>query len=174
MPVFDYEIYHQLDELKKLYGSNMSNSFIRSALISLDLPYEIRNGIEGITDKLDFYKHQGYRFEELYNGIYGMALFIYRARVEVVPSLKNSRALANVSDSEKILASMAADNLKAKGFRVEEFESPTECLAQLLTKRVIAIVELGSWVDIEIIGVRFRVSGVRGKNTEGRKQRTEI
>ena len=91
----------------------MSNSFIRSALISLDLPYEIRSGIEGITDKLDFNKQQGYRFEELYNGIYGMALFIYRARVDVVPSLKNSRSLGSVSDSEKILASMAAENLRA-------------------------------------------------------------
>ncbi len=91
----------------------MSNSFIRSALISLDLPYEIRSGIEGITDKLDYNKQQGYRFEELYNGIYGMALFIYRARMEVVPGLKNSRSLGTVSDSEKILASMAAENLKA-------------------------------------------------------------
>lgn len=113
MPVFDYEVFDKLDELKRQYESNMSNSFIRSALISLDLPYEIRSGIEGITDKLDYYKQQGYRFEEIYNGIYGMALFIYRARMEVVPSLKNSPSLSNVSNSEKILASMAADNLKA-------------------------------------------------------------
>ena len=113
MPVFDYNIFEKLDELKKQYESNMSNSFIRSALISLDLPYEIRSGIEGITDKLDYNKQQGYRFEELYNGIYGMALFIYRARMEVVPGLKNSRSLGTVSDSEKILASMAAENLKA-------------------------------------------------------------
>ena len=91
----------------------MSNAFIRSALISLDLPYEIRSGIEGITDKLDIFKQQGYRYEELYEGIYGMALFIYRARVEIVPSLKNRPALRNVSDSDKILASMAADNLRA-------------------------------------------------------------
>ena len=113
MPVFDYTIFDKLDDLKQHYESNMSNAFIRSALISMDLPYEIRNGIENITDKLDYYKHQGYRFEELYNGIYGMALFIYRARVEVVPSLKKNPSLHNVTESEKILASMAADNLKA-------------------------------------------------------------
>ncbi|OQY35651.1 MAG: hypothetical protein B6241_00220 [Spirochaetaceae bacterium 4572_59] len=113
MPIFDYEVFDKLDELKKQYESNMSNSFIRSALISLDLPYEIRSGIEGITDKLDYYKQQGYRFEEIYNGIYGMALFIYRARMEIVPYLKNSPSLSAVSASEKILASMAADNLKA-------------------------------------------------------------
>ena len=91
----------------------MSNSFIRTALISLDLPFEIRIGIESLTDKLDFFKQQGYRYDELYSGIYGMALFIYRARVEVVPSLKRSPSLSHVSDSEKILASMAADNLRA-------------------------------------------------------------
>ncbi len=113
LPVFNYEIFDKLDDLKKQYQSNMSNSYIRSALISLDLPYEIRSGIEGITDKLDFYKNQGYRFEELYNGIYGMALFIYKARMNVVPRLKSSPSLNNVSPSERVLAGMAADNLKA-------------------------------------------------------------
>lgn len=43
-----------------------------------------------------------------------------------------------------------ADILKKKGLPVEVFESPSECLAQLLKKRVVAIVELGSWVDIEM------------------------
>ena len=113
MPVFNYEIFDKLDELKKQYDSNMSNSFIRSALISLDLPYEIRSGIEGITDKLDFYKTQGYKFEELYNGIYGMAQFIYKARVQVVPRLKNNPGFSDISASERVLAGMAADNLKA-------------------------------------------------------------
>jgi len=113
LPVFDYAIFDKLDELKKQYESNMSNGFIRSALLSLDLSYEVRGGIEGLTDRLDYFKHQGYRFEELYNGVYGMAVFIYRARVEVVPHLKNSPAFSRVSDSEKILASMAANNLNA-------------------------------------------------------------
>ena len=43
-----------------------------------------------------------------------------------------------------------ADILKEKGFQVESFESPSECLAQLLAKQVTAIVELGSWIDIEM------------------------
>lgn len=113
MPVSDYAVLDKLEELKQLYDQNMSNTFIRSALISLDLPYEIRGGIEGITDKLEHYKHQGYRFEELYNGIYGMALFIYRARVEVLPDIKNSPTIRHVTESERILANMAAENLKA-------------------------------------------------------------
>jgi signal transduction histidine kinase/ActR/RegA family two-component response regulator len=43
-----------------------------------------------------------------------------------------------------------ADILKRKGFQVEEFQNPSENLAQLLGKRVSVIVELGSWVDIEM------------------------
>ena len=43
-----------------------------------------------------------------------------------------------------------ADVLKRKGLQVEEYESPTEGLLQLLAKKVIAIVELGSWIDIEV------------------------
>ncbi|MDC7241923.1 MAG: hypothetical protein PQJ50_16330 [Spirochaetales bacterium] len=113
MPVFDYEIFDMLDEVRKHYRSNMSNTFIRTALLSMDMPYDQRNSIEIITDKLEIYKSQGYKFEELYNGIYSLAVFIYKARLEIVPNLKGSSLLRDVSPSEKVLADMAANNLKA-------------------------------------------------------------
>lgn len=113
MPVFDYEVFDLLDEVRKHYRSNMSNTFIRSALLAMDMPYDQRNSIENITEKLEMYKNQGYRFEELYNGIYALAVFIYKARLEVIPGLKNSSFLRDASSSEKVLAGMAADNLKA-------------------------------------------------------------
>lgn len=113
MPVFDYEIFDMLDEVRKHYKNNMSNTFVRSALLSMDMPYDKRNAIEDITDKLDIFKNQGYRFDELYSGIYSMAVFIYKARVEVLPGLKNSSLLRDVSASDKILADMAANNLRS-------------------------------------------------------------
>jgi len=113
VPVFDYDVFDMLDEVRKHYRSNMSNTFIRSALLSMDMPYDQRNAIENLTDKLEMYKNQGYRFEELYIGIYSMAVFIYKARLEVIPGLKRSSFLRDASPSEKVLADMAADNLKA-------------------------------------------------------------
>ena len=113
MAVFDYDIFDMLDEVRTHYGSNMSNAFVRPALLSMDMPYDQRNSIENITEKLEMYKGQGYTFEELYKGIHAMAVFIYKARLEVVPSLKGSKLLADASSSEKVLAGMAADNLKA-------------------------------------------------------------
>lgn len=113
MPIFDYDIFDMLDEVRKHYRSNMSNTFIRSALLSMDMPYDQRNSIENITEKLEMYKNQGYKFEELYNGIYSISVFIYKARLEVIPGLKGSNLLKDASASEKVLAGMAADNLKA-------------------------------------------------------------
>jgi hypothetical protein len=113
VPVFDYDIFDMLDEVRKHYRSNMSNTFIRSALLSMDMPYDQRNYIENITEKLEMYKNQGYKFEELYNGIYSISVFIYKARIEVIPGLKGSNLLKDASASEKVLAGMAADNLKA-------------------------------------------------------------
>ncbi|MBF9015447.1 MULTISPECIES: hypothetical protein [unclassified Oceanispirochaeta] len=113
MPVFDYDIFDMLDEVRKHYRSNMSNTFIRSALLSMDMPYDQRNSIENITEKLEMYKNQGYKFEELYNGVYSISVFIYKARTEVIPGLKGSSLLKEASSSEKVLADMAADNLKA-------------------------------------------------------------
>ncbi len=111
MPVFDYEIFDMLAAVRDHYGSNMNNSYVRSALLSLDLPYKQRDSIENITNKIEMYRGQGYKFEELYSGIYGMALFIYKARLEVLPRLKGKGYLQGATPSEKVLASMAADNL---------------------------------------------------------------
>jgi len=113
VPVFDYDVFDTLDEVRKHYRSNMSNTFIRSALLSMDMPYDQRNSIENVTEKLEMYKNQGYRFEELYNGIYSLAVFIYKARLDVIPGIKVSSLLKDASPSEKVLAGMAADNLKA-------------------------------------------------------------
>ncbi len=113
MPVFDYDVFDMLDEVRKHYKGNMSNTFIRSALLAMDLPYAMRSSIENITDKVEMFRNQGYKFEELYNGIYGLSVFIYKARIEVIPGLKNSSYLRDASASERVLAEMAADNLKA-------------------------------------------------------------
>lgn len=42
-----------------------------------------------------------------------MAILIYKVRIEVLPSLKRSPSLDRIPDSEKVLASMAANNLHA-------------------------------------------------------------
>jgi len=47
-------------------------------------------------------------------------------------------------------AAIIAEILEAKGFRVEEFHSPAECLTKLLAKQIVAYVELGSWADVEM------------------------
>ncbi len=113
MPVFDYEIFDMLTDIKEHYGSNMNNSYIRSALLSLDLPYKQRDSIENITNKIEIYRGQGYKFEELYSGIYGMALFTYKVRLDILPKLKGRGPLQGSSPSERVLAVMAVDNLAA-------------------------------------------------------------
>ncbi len=111
MPVSDYEIFNMLALIKKHYENNMGNSYVRSAILSVELPYETSDAIEKITHKLEMYKSQGYKFRELYSGIYGMALFIYKVKTELLPRLKSKGYLAGASPSEQVQAKMAASNL---------------------------------------------------------------
>nr|MDA3809168.1 hypothetical protein [Spirochaetaceae bacterium] len=88
-----------------------NNSYVRSALVSMNLPPNTRMAMQPLTDKIGSYKLHGYRFDELYSGMVALATYIYKVRKEVYPYLKNS-LVGKSSGDEKILQMLAVDNLK--------------------------------------------------------------
>jgi len=76
--------------------------------------------LERFTDKSDYYKVQGYQFQEIYEYIHAAANFVYHARREVLPNLKSllsegsETILSRQSGgSDLILRKMAIDNFGA-------------------------------------------------------------
>ena len=111
MPVKDLQTISIIERLAEHFESSINNSYVRNALISMDLPPNIRLAMQPLTEKVDTYKLHGYRFDEIYSGILALATYIYKVRKEVYPYLKNSLS-GKASGDEKILQLLAVDNLK--------------------------------------------------------------
>jgi hypothetical protein len=85
----------------------------------LDLQQSQWEKIENLTGKSDYYKTQGFQFDELYEMILASAHFIYQARVKIVPKARSVIALGadsfmakkqGGSDQDRVLRDMAAQN----------------------------------------------------------------
>ncbi len=100
-----------IEKLAEHFENSINNSYVRSALLSMDLPSNIRIAIHPITDKFATYKSHGYRFDELYSGMLALATYIHKARTEAYPYLKKSLSSKAAGD-EKVLQMMAVENLK--------------------------------------------------------------
>lgn len=111
MPVKDMQTISIIERLAKHFESSINNSYVRTALISMDLPPNTRLAMQPLTEKVDAYKLHGYTFDEIYTGIMALATYIYRVRKDVYPYLKNSLISKSQGD-EKILQLLAVDNLR--------------------------------------------------------------
>jgi hypothetical protein len=115
----DPDIFKLVEKISEHYQNNISNRFVRKALMILDLQQSQWEKIENLTGKSDYYKTQGFQFDELYEMILASARFIYQARIKIVPNArlvigqgvdsfmaKKQRA----PDQDRILRDMAAQN----------------------------------------------------------------
>lgn len=118
MAVKDPEIYKIVEKIGDHYTTNVNNRFIRKALVTLDLPQSEWEKLDGLTSKSDYFKGQGFQFDELYEMILAAAHFIYKARQNILPNIKSmvgsnplhSSKGGGGSEQDKILRDMAARN----------------------------------------------------------------
>jgi len=105
----DPEIFKIIERLGDHYQNNISNRFIRKVLILLDLPQSEWDRLDSLTTKSDYYKNQGFQFEELYEMVIAAAHFIHQARTKMLPNLKSIIAQGS-TDADRVLREMAAQN----------------------------------------------------------------
>ncbi len=109
MNIKDPEIFKIIERIGDHYQNNISNRFIRKVLDMLDLPQSEWDRLDSLTTKSEYYKNQGFQFEELYEMVIAAAHFIYQARTKMVPNLKSIISHGG-NDADKVLREMAAQN----------------------------------------------------------------
>jgi hypothetical protein len=87
MVVKDPDIYKIIDNIKEHFKNNIYNRYIRKALLTMKISQNTWDLLDSLAEKADYYKVQGYQFDELYDRIIAAATFIYHARKEVLPNL---------------------------------------------------------------------------------------
>jgi hypothetical protein len=122
MSIRDEELFKIIEKLQNHYHNNLTNRFIRKALLLMKVPTGTWDTLGRLTDKSGYYKIQGYQFKELYDQVYAAATFVYHAKTDVMPRLKSllgedtstvfSRQKPDAS-KDRILQEMAINNFPA-------------------------------------------------------------
>jgi len=127
----DAQVVRLIEQISEHYRANISNRFIRPALLQLSIDKTTWDQIEILTEKLEQFQYQGFHLDDLYRQISAAARFVAVSRREFVPSLRN-RLGNSQSGTEKVLREMA----------VNTFGSNLQLFADLLNELFIKLVEL--------------------------------
>jgi hypothetical protein len=129
--VRDAQIIRLVERLGEHYRTNISNRFIRPALLQLPLEKQSWDLIEILTEKIEQYRYQGFHLDELYRQIIAAARFVSLTRRELAPSLR-ARLSGGSSGPDKVLRDMAVNN----------FASNLQVFADLVNELYVTLVEL--------------------------------
>ena len=109
-PVKDAVIMRLIEQISEHYRTNISNRFIRPALLQLSLDKTTWDMIEALTEKFEQFRYQGFHLDELYRQIAASAKFVYATRNEIAPTLRYRLTSSGSSGAEKVLRDMAVNN----------------------------------------------------------------
>ena len=108
--VKDGYIMRLVERISEHYRANISNRFIRPALLQLSLDKATWDQIETLTEKFEQFRYQGFHLDELYRQIAASARFVYSTRNEIAPTLRYRLGNTGSSGSDKVLRDMAINN----------------------------------------------------------------
>ena len=130
--ITDPQIVRLVERISEHYRSNISNRFIRPALLQLPLEKQCWDLIEILTEKVEQFRYQGFHIDELYHQIIASARFVALSRRELVPILRNRLTAHGSMGSDRVLQDMAINN----------FGSNLQLFADLVNELFINLVEI--------------------------------
>jgi hypothetical protein len=132
MQANDSDIAQIVQRLGEHYRTNISNRFVRPALLHLDLDNQSWDLIENLTEKSDQFNTQGLRLIEMYRQIEAASRFVSLARKELAPTLRIRLGPSLKGSSDRVLLEMAINN----------FSSNLRLFADLLNELFLKLVEI--------------------------------
>ena len=109
-PVKDAAVLRLVERISEHYRTNISNRFIRPALLQLSLDKATWDFIEALTEKFEHFRYQGFHLDDLYRQVAASAKFVYATRNEIAPTLRHRLSSGGSSGAEKVLRDMAVNN----------------------------------------------------------------
>ena len=113
MSIKNTQIFSIIDRISEHYHQNIANRYIRKAFSELTIDSDTWEKIGKLTESSEYSRLQGYSYNELYENIYAMAVFIKKVRNEVGTNLRFMLGGNQVSGNEKLLMDMAIINFDA-------------------------------------------------------------
>ena len=130
--ITDPQIIRLVEHISEHYRANISNRFIRPALLQLPLEKQCWDLIETLTEKVEQFRYQGFHIDELYRQIIACARFVSLCRRDLVPILRNRLNIGGSTGSDRVLQDMAINN----------FGSNLQLFADLVNELFINLVDI--------------------------------
>jgi len=102
-----------IERIGEHYRTNISNRFIRPALLQLSLDKMTWNQIETLTEKFEQFRYQGLQLDELYRQVAAAAKFVSATRREVAPSLRARLSSERTAGADRVLKDMVVNAFSA-------------------------------------------------------------
>ena len=131
MQIRDGQIIRLVERIGEHYRINISNRFIRPALLQMPLDRQTWALIDILTEKVEQYRLQGFPLDELYRQVAAAARFVSVVRKELAPGLR-SRLSGGPPGPDKVLRDMAVNN----------FASNLQVFADLVNELYVTLVEM--------------------------------
>jgi len=109
----DAQVMRLIERIGEHYKTNISNRYIRPALLQLQLDKTTWDNIEGLTEKFEHYRYEGFHLDELYRQLDATARFIAATRREVAPSLRYRLSEGGSGGPDKVMRDMAVNTFSA-------------------------------------------------------------
>ena len=109
----DAQVMRLIERIGEHYRTNISNRFIRPALLQLSLDKMTWTQIETLTEKFEQFRYQGLQLDELYRQVAAAAKFVSATRREVAPSLRQRLSGDSLSAGDRVLKDMVVNNFSA-------------------------------------------------------------
>ena len=106
-PVMDEFILRLIERISEHYRANISNRFIRPALMQVALDKSTWDQLEALTEKFEQSRYQGYHLDELYRHVAAAAKFVHAIRREIAPTLRHRLSNDIPSETDKVFRDMA-------------------------------------------------------------------
>ena len=133
MPIKDGDIIKIVDKINEHYTNNITNRFLRKALLILELPQSTWDTLDGFSDKATYGKLEGFKFHELYDFIVCAATFVHHAKKDIKPRLKSIL----VSSSSSVLSRQGQETSRDKVLKdmaISNFGSNLSIFADLVNE----------------------------------------
>jgi hypothetical protein len=132
MQIRDDRIVRLIEHIGEHYRTNISNRYIRPALLQLPLDKQAWDLIEVLTEKVEQFQYQGFHLDELYRQIAASSRFVALVRRDLLPGLRNRLSIPDAAGPNKVLRDMAINN----------FGSNLKVFADLVNELFVRLVEL--------------------------------
>ena len=103
----------KLDGIADHLTNNLRNRFLRQALQTMQLTSQEWSLVDSVSEKAEYFKVQGYHFDELYDRVHALGRFVNLAKRQLRPKLRSLLHESSQAGRDRVIREMTINNFSS-------------------------------------------------------------